>query len=110
MSNIDSHRLFTDMLAAMEAVLRGHWGDVRPFAESEARKLAITAAQIEAGHAAGTLNNKQAKILLRMQANSAQAALTAVATVGMIAAQDAINAALGVLRGAVNTAVGIALL
>ena len=45
-----------------------------------------------------------------MQANASQAVLTAVETVGMIAAQDAINAALDVLRAAVNASIGIALL
>jgi hypothetical protein len=38
------------------------------------------------------------------------AVLTAVETVGMIAAQDAINAALQVLAQAVNTAAGFAIL
>jgi hypothetical protein len=45
-----------------------------------------------------------------MQANASQSVLTAVETVGMIAAQDAINAALQVLTQVVNSAVGFALL
>ena len=45
-----------------------------------------------------------------MQGNAAAAVLTAIETIGMIAAQDAINAALGVLKKAINTATGIALL
>lgn len=63
-----------------------------------------------AAHATGELTDAQANILLKMQANASQAVLTAVETVGMIAAQDAINAALDVLRGAVNASIGIALL
>jgi len=58
----------------------------------------------------GEINDAQAKILLRMQSNASQSVLTAVRTIGMIAAQDAINAAIGVVREAVNKAVGIALL
>jgi hypothetical protein len=40
-----------------------------------------------------------------MQANASQAVVTSVETVGMIAAQDAINADLGVLKDAVKDAV-----
>jgi hypothetical protein len=110
MSHIDIDSLAKAMLAAVEKVLKVHWNDVRPFAESEMQKLAVTAAQIEAGRTTGSLSDAQAKILLRMQANASQAVLTAVETVGMIAAQDAINAALQVLAQAVNTAAGFAIL
>jgi hypothetical protein len=110
MSKIDVGSLVADMLSAAEKVLKVHWNDVRPFAETEMQKLAATAVLIEAGHTADKLNEAQAKILLRMQANASQAVLTAVETVGMIAAQDAINAAIQVLAQAVNTAVGFALL
>lgn len=110
MSQINVASLAQSMLVAVAQVLRAHWNDVRPFAETEMQKLAATAAQIEAGHAAGTINDVQAKILLRMQANASQSVLTAVETVGMIAAQDAINAAIQVLTSAVNTAIGIVVL
>jgi hypothetical protein len=56
------------------------------------------------------LSKKQAEIVLKMQANASQAVLTSVETVGMIPAQDPINAALGVLKDAVNKAAGIVLL
>lgn len=110
MSKINVSSLAQSMLVAVEQVLGAHWNDVRPFAEMEMQKLAATAAHIEAGHAAGTINDVQAKILLRMQANASQAVLTSVETVGMIAAQDAINAAIQVLTSAVNTAIGFAIL
>jgi hypothetical protein len=110
MSNIDVASLVQNMLAAAEQVLRAHWNDVRPFVETEMQKLAATAIQIETGYTAGILNDAQAKILLRMQANASQSVLTAAETVGMVAAQDAINAAIQVLAKAVNAAIGIAIL
>jgi hypothetical protein len=110
MSQIDTASLVQNMLSAVKQVLQVHWNDVRPFAETEMQKLAATAIQIETGHADGTIGDAQAKILLSMQANSSQAVLTAVETVGMIAAQDAINSAIQVLVAAVNKAVGFAIL
>ena len=110
MAKIDTTSLVQNMLAAVKQVLQLHWNDVRPFAETEMQKLAATAVQIETGQADGTINKAQAEILLSMQANASQAVLTAVETVGMIAAQDAINAAIQVLTDAVNKAVGFAIL
>jgi hypothetical protein len=110
MAKIDVEALAKDMLRAAHGKLRTHWNDVRPFAEMEMKKLAETAVQIQLGQADGSLTKKKAKILLAMQANASQAVLTAMETVGMIAAQDAINAAIDVLKAAVNQAVGIAFL
>ncbi len=110
MSRINVDALITAMLNAAKAQLQVHWNAVRPFAEAEVAKLAATAVQIQSGQADGSLSRKQAQILLKMQANASQAVLTAIETVGMIAAQDAINAALDVLKSTVNAAIGFAFL
>jgi replicative superfamily II helicase len=110
MANIDVGKLATDMLKAAQGKLTVHWNDVRPFAETEMKKLAETALQIQLGQADRSLTKEKAEILLAMQANASQAVLTAIETVGMIAAQDAINAAIGVLKDAVNKAIGVAFL
>jgi replicative superfamily II helicase len=110
MANIDVGKLAAAMLRAAQGKLQAHWNDVRPFAQTEMKKLAETALQIQLGQADGSLTKEQAEILLAMQANASQAVLTALETVGMIAAQDAINAAIDVLKDAVNNAVGIAFL
>ena len=110
MAKIDAGELAQDMLGAAHGKLRAHWKDVRPFAETEMRKLAETAVLIQLGQSDGSIDKKTAEILVAMQANASQAVLTAIETVGMIAAQDAINAAIDVLKGAVNKAVGFAFL
>ena len=110
MPHIDTHALGEQMLSAIKTPLQQHWNAVRPFAQTEMQKLALTALQIEVGQKDGSLNHHQAEILLQMQANATAAVLTSIETIGMIAAQNAINAALGVLKNAVNTAVGFAFL
>ncbi|HEV7868860.1 MAG TPA: hypothetical protein VGO90_14330 [Chthoniobacteraceae bacterium] len=110
MPALDSAAVLRDLIAAMRGELTQHWQLARPYAESEAKKMAETAKLIVRGSASGDINPQQARILVRMQANASQAVLTAIETIGMIAAQDAINAALGVLKKAVNTAAGITLL
>ena len=110
MANIDVAELAKDMLQAAQGKLQPHWKAAKSFAALEMRKLAETAAEIELGRLDGTISKQQAEILLAMQANASQAVLTSIETVGMIAAQDAINAALNVLKTAVNKAIGIAFL
>jgi hypothetical protein len=110
MSKLNIDTLITAMLNAAKGPLQKHWNAVRPFAEAKMAKLATTAVQIQSGQADGSLTQKQAQILLKMQANASHAVLTAIETVGMIAAQDAINAALDVLKSTVNAAIGFAFL
>lgn len=109
MPNFDVKAVGSEALGAALGALRGHADKAQPFLVAEAKKMAETGLQIVEGRAKGEINEAQAKILLRMQGNASQAVLTAVESIGMIAAQDAINAALGVVRGAVNKALGIAL-
>jgi hypothetical protein len=108
--SLDAQQLGKDILAAMEPVLYAHWSKAAPYATAEAEKLAICAVQIEAGYKSGELTADEAKILREMQASASRAALTTIETIGLITAQDAINAALKVLTAAINKAVGIAIL
>jgi hypothetical protein len=110
MPDLDAVSLVKDLISAMQGQLTGHWNLARPYAEAEAKKFAETAKLIVRGTASGDINPQQAKILVHMQGNASAAVLTAIETIGMIAAQDAINAALGVLKKAINTAVGLALI
>jgi hypothetical protein len=110
MSEIDATAVVKSVVAAMEGQLKGHWQLARPYAEAEAKKMAETAQLIVRGIANGHINSQQAEILVDMQANASQAVLTAIETIGMIAAQDAINAALGVLKAAINESSGLAIL
>lgn len=108
--SLNAKQLSSDMLAAAKPVLQAHWGKAAPYATAEIQKLAICAAQIEAGYKSGEITAEEAGILRDMQASASRAALTTIETIGLIAAQDAINAALKVLTAAVNKAVGIAIL
>ncbi|SRR6266481_3456318 len=110
MEEFDVKTVGTAAFEAAAAALKVHIDKAHPFLQAEAKKMAETGLQIADGYTKGEINDAQAKILLRMQSNASQSVLTAVRTIGMIAAQDAINAAIGVVREAVNKAVGIALL
>jgi hypothetical protein len=107
---LDARDLLGPMLSAIRPVLSKYWGDVKDFAETEAEKMAKTLATIAELRVADKINDQQAQALLDMQKHSMQAVFLAVEGIGLIAAQNAINAALGAVKDMVNKAIGFALL
>jgi hypothetical protein len=115
------------MLEAAAAAAKVHWNDFRSYAEQEFKRLAEAGAQVEADYAADAATaqlqqnaTKRDKLMqtakLRAQLAfenlrlASEGVLTATTADAKIAAQDAINAALGVLGAAINKSIGIALL
>lgn len=102
--------LAASMLTAAKGPLTTDWKAAQPFAQTQFTNIAQQIADIEEQLAAGTLTKDQATLLLDMQKNASRAALLCVAGIGLLAAQDAINAALGAIATTVNGALGFALL
>jgi len=115
------------MLSAAAAAAKVHWNDFRDYAEQEFRRLAEAGAQLEADYAADVVEaglqqddskREELKQKAKLRADLAfenlrlasEGVLTATTADAKIAAQDAINAALGVLGAAINKSIGIALL
>lgn len=116
-----------DMLAAAAGAAKDGWKRVRDFAEQEFRALATAAHQLESEliadlAAAAKLKTKKerdkavkiAKLRARQGfaglKRAAEGALIVAAADAKLAAQNAINAAVGVLATAINTSVGVAVL
>jgi hypothetical protein len=115
------------MIEAGAAAAEIHWNDFSTYAEQEFKKLAEAGASLEADYiadvAAAELQQNaanrdelksKAKLRAELGFDSLRLASEGVVTVAKadakIAAQDAINAAIGVLKDAINQSVGIALL
>ena len=115
------------MLNAGAAAAKIHWDGLRGFAEQEFKELSQSGVQLEADYLADMAEAKlegdpakrldmetKAKLRAQLSFESLQLAtdglITAARADAKIAAQDAINAALGVLKQAVNSSVGIPLL
>ena len=109
MPQFDVGAVVKSMAAAAEGVLQNKWPEVRSFATTEFQKIAQTVVSIGEGVAAGTISKEQAPILLDMQKNASRAVLAAVEGMSLIAAEQAVNAALGAVKQAINTFVGFPL-
>ena len=109
MSIIDIEAVGSEAGRKMIEVLTGAAKDVASYAKSEAKKLATSAAEIAALRLSGEITDQEAKLHLEIQKNASRAILMAVQGISIIAAEQAINAALKVIGGAIKTATGVAL-
>ncbi|MBE0567434.1 MAG: hypothetical protein IH621_15865 [Krumholzibacteria bacterium] len=97
------------MMAAAQESLAKDWGQAKDYARPELKRLATSLADIAKLIAADKVNRRQAKALLRIHRNTTLTVLLTVEGLGVVAVEDAINAALGAVRDVVNTAVGFRL-
>jgi hypothetical protein len=107
---LDIGALAQSILGAFRGVLDQKWPTIKDYASGEATKLAHTLAQIETLKATNQISEAEASVLLQMQKNSTRSVLLTVEGMGLLLVEQAINAALDAVRGAVNTALGFALL
>ena len=97
------------MLAAGRIAAGAHWNVVSDYLEKEFAVAKKDAKAIALEVAASTKTPEQAKIELQSVKDSLQDVQFAVTVEAKAAAQDAINAALDVLRSAVNSAAKVAI-
>jgi hypothetical protein len=107
---LDASTLASQMLGAALPFLKQGASDIEAFAKKEFTKIAQQIVQIGEYVAAGQLDEPRAKMLLQMQTSASRSVLLTVEGLALVTAEQAINAALNVVKTAVNTAIGIALL
>ena len=103
--SLDAGALGKQMLAAALPILKTHAVDAEGFASVEFKKIAQTIVSIQEMLLAGQINQQQADLLLDMQKSASRSVLLAVKGLALLTAEEAINAALDVVRGVVNAAV-----
>jgi hypothetical protein len=105
-SAINSDQLLASMATAAARALQQRWPTVRDYAETEFRKFLIQAEHIKKLKSEDRINEDKAKLLMDLQRNAMRSVLLSLEGLGILAAEAAINAALGVIRDAVNKAMG----
>jgi hypothetical protein len=108
--SLDVGKLSSDMLGAFSGVLSERWPEVKEYAKAESKKLAENFAMIERLKLAREITEEQAKLHHEIQKNASRSVLLAIEGLGLIAVEQAINAAMDVLRTTVNGALDFALL
>ncbi len=107
---LSASKLGKEILVAFRGSLTEKWPDIKEYGEAEAKKLAQALVMIEALKVSGKINEEQATLHLEIQKNACRTVLLTIEGLGILAVEAAINAALVVVKDAVNTALGFALL
>jgi hypothetical protein len=107
---LDVQDLASKMIAAAVPILSKDAKNAEAFAKTEFTKIAQTIASIGQMLSAGQINQQQAALLLDMQRSASRNVLLTLQGLALLAVENAINAALNVVKTVVNTDLGFALI
>lgn len=103
---IDVDKLLKGMLTAASDVLKKKWPKAKDYAENEFRKLLLEAQHIAQLKADGKITEQEAAYLMDLQRNASRVVLLTIEGLGILAVEEAINAAMAVVRDTINSALG----
>ena len=98
------------MFAAARGTLAKDWPRVRDFAEPELSRLAQSLVDIGQLLVEGKISELEARSLFEIHKNTTRTVLLTIEGLGLLAVENAVNAALGAVRDVVNGALSFALL
>lgn len=104
MINLNYNSIAQDMLSAMGAVIQEHFNDIKEMAENELEDFAQRTAILTQKVIDGEISEVQAEAILRIRRNALETILLSIAGISVIAAEEAINAAIIVLKQALSAA------
>lgn len=107
---IDTSAIAKDMISAAKGVVDQSWPATREYFESESKMYAQRLASIAKMYDDGIISEKRAKEHVTMQNEAWETTLLAVNGLSQILIEQALNAAIKVIRDAVNKSVGFVLL
>ena len=110
MAEINVQEILEQMLDAAKEVLENHWEEAKPFAQQELKSLAENLKLINQLKTQGKISEEQAKHYLEIHKSSVRIVLLTIEGLGILAVEATINAALDVIKSAVNTAIGWSIL
>lgn len=108
--SLDAQALLIEMVEAARNVLGKKWPEISELTTSELAGVAEGITVIEGLLLEGRMTQEQAQLVLDMKRSSAETILLSAKGMSERAIEDAINAAMDVVRATVNTAVDFALL
>ena len=106
--NFDIDSVVKTMLQAAAGPLQKYWKTAEPVAKDEFTKIAQLVEQIATERTTQTITKEDAIDRLEMAKDAARCALDTQIGLATIAAEDAINAALGSVSSLVNGCIGFA--
>lgn len=108
--SIDVEGIAGQMIGAVRDVVDDRWPTIQNLAADELRDLAQILARIEARKRTGIIGEAEATALFKVHKNATRVVLAGLQGMTLVLAEEAINAALNVIKTAINDAVGFVLI
>lgn len=108
--SLDVDAIAGDMIAAAKVVVDDRWPATREYFESESRMYAQRLASVTRMYGEGLISASRAREHVAFQNEAWETTLLAVKGLSQLMVEQALNAALDVIRDTVNKAIGFALL
>lgn len=109
MASIDYKQLLADCFSVAKSELGNSWNSFKPYAEHEFKQFAENAEFLAKLKLAGEITDEELKARLEIQRLALKNVMLTIEGIGLIAAQNVVNAVLGVIGKAIQTAIGIIL-
>lgn len=109
-NKINVEQLTKDMSLAAKDTFGKQWPEIKEFAKSEMKLIAEGIATINKLYAMQQISKQQARLLLEMKKNAAEIIILSVKGMSELMVEQAINAALNVVRTTVNKSLKFTLL
>ncbi|HSW14639.1 MAG TPA: hypothetical protein VLI06_17475 [Solimonas sp.] len=108
--SLNVEEIASGMIGAAKGVVGERWPATQKYFESESRMFAERLASIAAMHAEGLISEGRARLHVEFQTEAWETTLLAVQGLNQLMIEEALNAAIKVIRDAVNTSVKFVLL
>jgi hypothetical protein len=109
MESIDYEKVVSDCLEAVREELGRSWKKFKPFAEHELRQFAENAEFLAKLRHDQVIDDDELKARLEIQRLAFKNVVLTIKGVGLVTAQNAVNAILGIVRKAVRKALDVVL-
>jgi len=106
----DGKAMLSDMIEATRKIFNENWNDVGPFVEMESQHVLDSLSTIARLKQEGSISEEQARLQLVIQRDCFLSLLLTVKGIRRIQAENAVNAALAVIRSSANRLLGWSLL
>ena len=110
MAELSVADMVSDMLQSVKASLGKDYRKAKDFARPELQRLARSLVDIAKLVATDKVTKQQARSLVAIHQNTTRVVFLTIEGLGIIAVENALNAALGAIRSTVNGAVKFALI
>ncbi len=109
MASINIQEIVVEITGSAQGILESKWHSFKPYAEHEFRQFTENAEFLANLRINNEINDAELKARLELQKLALKNVLLAIEGIGLIAAQEVINAAINILAKAIKTVLNISL-